>query len=864
MTEKTKNEEIKWPKVTLVLPRSKVHRSSAISMAGAEHLGLGYIAAYLRGIGVKVTLLNFQLSAFFNAWDGLDDPRQSYDVEALAKEVLATSPDVVGFCATSMTLEDALAMALIIKRENPACIIGLGGPHSILCADEIFREFKAVDFIGLNDGERPIALLLEAIGRGQWPTPIPQMLVRGVENGSSADGKESGVSRSIEELPMPARDDLMQMVLRAPVNEARLSTSRGCNYQCSFCIDAIRYNRKWYARSAVQVVDEIERLNRCLGIQHFWMSDDNFLTNSRDSRRRAGDIANGLIERKLDVTYRARFRSDTFVDDPGLLTLLNKSGLISAFVGVEAGSAEQLERFNKNTTVEHHKVMANMLRKNGIALQIGFIMFEPYASFDDVLKSGQFLYEMDEMYVVSNFIQSLDLFPGAGIVDNMLDDGLIEPGFGAFSNYDAYNFREPRIGKLAKCLELCHDTDTITRDKWIYRYRTNLLPRLYRSLIARGAKEDAVEQWKERERFIIAGLNDLNHDFFKKAIMAAQQDTLEATFDSIKEETWKSQSELLARYTALYEDIKKAEAELSPKPVSSTSAGADMAGNDGSEETIGRLPEEVEDALAQALKSLPDRGPQKRELLGGGNLNYMIKITNNEGSFVFRYRRPEHTREIEDYLGRLYAGAVFWEETTFLRMRTIAEEVAFITRLREAKLPTVPLVAHGDRWMLLRFVEGRTLSAHLGSGASVAVVLRLLYQLRVAHEKGIIYGDRWGGNEIVDTGNRLCFLDFDVELPVNSENFEHWKNMEMGVALFGCLLATTQRDAFLGCMEHYGIPQLREWGYRPVAINKVLRGYRSFYLDKNKPVNPLSAPFETYKDMEVSLDKLTDLLEVKC
>lgn len=844
----------RWPRLTLVLPRSKVHRSSAISMSGAEHLGLGYIASYLRSMGVPVKLINFQLSSFFNAWDGLMDERRSYEIEDLAKEILAAPPEVVGICVTSMTLADAASMAKLVKQENPACIIGLGGPHAILCASEIMEQFKEIDFIGLNDGERSLAILLEKVGRGEWPRPIPEIIVRSVENQDTPINKRSQrLSRSIDDLPMPARDDLLKIVVRAPVNEARLSTSRGCNYQCSFCIDALRYNRTWYARSAEQVVDEIERLHRCLGIDHFWVSDDNFLTNSPQSRQRAEDIANGLIERDLDITYRARFRSDTFINDPELLTKLAQSGLTAAFIGLEAGSEAQLERFNKHTTVAQHKRIVTQLRENGVALQIGFIMFEPYATFGDVLASGQFLYEIDEMYVVGNFIQGLDLFPGAGIVEKMRQDGLIDPDFGAVSNYDAYRFKDPRIGQLAGYLERCHDEETITRDKWIYRYRANLLPRLYRKMRAEGIgdKNYMVKKWQEREQAIIKDINDVNYKFFKRVVTAAEQEQPDEVFEAARIQAWACQVQLCDQYSALYEEIKE-----SPAP-----SGHHAVSPHPSESGMAQLPGEARRYLAHALKQVPGGPPAKMELLAGGNLNYMVKITNDTGSFIFRCRRPDYSEEINDYLRRLYGCTGFSEAGGNFRMRTVTEEVSFINRLQAAGLPAIPVIASDNEWMVSPFIEGETLSAALASGVPVVVALRFLYQLRQAHEKGIIYGDRWGANELVDTRGRFHFFDFDIELLTAGVDLEYLKGMEMGTAIFGCLLFTTYRDDLVNCMNYYGVPLLREWGYPLEGIGNALKGYRRFYLDPGKPTNPLSPPHETYAAAALHLGKLIDLFE---
>jgi len=833
-----------FPHVTLVLPRSKVHRSSAISMAGAEHLGLSYITSYLRSQGVSVQLLNFQLAAFFNVWDGLTDERQSYEPEDLAEEIITTKPDIVGFCVTSMTLASALAMSRIIKQKHPNCIVGLGGPHAILCADELFQRFFHIDFIGLNDGERSMKILVDAVERGEWPYPVPEMLVRGVGATHRLNNVSgTSLSRDIDDLPAPARDDLLSMVIRTPVTEARLSTSRGCNYQCAFCIDAMRYERHWYARSAEQIIDEIELLHKCLGINHFWISDDNFLTGAKGSRRRAAAIADGLIERGIDITYRARFRSDTFVKEPELLPKLAQSGLISAFIGLEAGSESQLERFNKNTSVEQHKQIVADLRRNGVALQIGFIMFEPYSTFDDILESAKFLYELDEMYVIGNFIQSLDVFPGAGMTDTMKQDGLLDPDFGAISNYDAYQFKDTRIGKLAKYLELCHDEETITRDKGIYRYRTNLVPRIFRKLKASGKTEN-LTKWMAHEQAIITDLNEVNYIFFKNVAEVAYNNQPEQVFDVEKERAWSAQIKLLEQYTTLYEEIQ---GTLEP-PIW-------FAPSDIDTNTKITLPKEIQQKLDESLGYIKGGNRAKIEVLAGGNLNYTVKILTTDSTFVFRCRRYDNNRQlIEYYLKNLYSCAGILDNSGNFRMRTVTEEVTFIKQLQAMKAPVIPVIAYGKDWMVSPFVKGRLLSDYLSVDGPVVIVLRLLYQLHRIHQHNMICGDRWGANELVDSNGKLYLFDFDVELLPGKEGLEKLKAAEMAIALFGCLLHTTRRNDLLECMRVYGISLLKKWGYQFDTIIQVLEGYRDFYINPNKPINPLSPPYEVYSAMSNHLN----------
>lgn len=836
------------PRFTLVLPRTESMRSSAVSMAGAEHLGLGSIAAYLRSRGVSVTQLNYQLSTFFNAWDGLVDPRQSYSTEALAAEILATRPNVVGFCVTSMTLMASIDICKIIRKERPNTVLGLGGPHAILCAAELMRHFPVIDFIGMKDGERAMALLCDALRRGVFPCAIPEMITRAPKTiDRQIVETYRAMPKGVDDLPVPARDDLIWMLLRAPITESRITTSRGCNYDCTFCIDAMRYDRNWYARSAAQTADEIEMLNRMLGVSHFWMSDDNFVTGAPSSRQRARAIADELLARGLDVTYRVRFRSDTFVKEPELLSRLAESGLVSAFVGLEAGSEEQLERFKKRTTVEQHKIMITQMRELGIALQCGFIMFEPYCSFADLEASAKFLHEIGEMYLESNFTHSLDVFPGTEIAVDMQRDGLLHPGFNATSPYDAYDFRDPNLGKFAKLIEVSHDQDTIARDKWLYRYRTNLLPRAYRKLLRGGVD---VSAWKRREEAVISELNDANMVFFMRGLDEARRGEAGRRFNEFRDTAFVVQEAAEARLAALYQEVSSAVAALSAKPRPAAPAPR----------SIEELSAHGRQKIEQALGALAAHGPLSVTVLGGGTLNDVVLLRGAARSFIFRSRRERDAGHIVAYLARLYGSASMEELGGSFRLRSLEQELEFMNQARAAGLRVPAVVAKGDGWVVLDYIEGRAMADALQDGADPGLVLRMLHELKSAHRSGLVLGDRWGNNEIVDRAGHLHFIDFDVEW-IPYQQSHALNEMDIAVALFGALLHSSRRGDLLDALREYGMPLLYQWGYSRERIATVLRGYRAFYLAADKPTCELSLDAGQYGELAAPLDRLIDIFQ---
>ena len=68
-----------------------------------------------------------------------------------------------------------------------------------------------------------------------------------------------------------------------------------------------------------------------------------------------------------------------------------EAGLRHILIGLESGREEALQRLNKKTTVEQNEKALTILRSYGIEPNVGFIMFEPDSSVEDLRINFEFL-----------------------------------------------------------------------------------------------------------------------------------------------------------------------------------------------------------------------------------------------------------------------------------------------------------------------------------------------------------------------------------------------------------------------------------------------------------------------------------------
>jgi radical SAM superfamily enzyme YgiQ (UPF0313 family) len=282
------------------------------------------------------------------------------ELDAIARELAAAHrPDVVGLTVPFPgNVYGALRIAQAIRAALPACRIALGGGYVNTELRELSdpRVFDHVDFITLDDGERPLLALIDHLRDPSRPLvrtfvrDAGRVVLRHDPTQHDIPLRDAGTP-SYAGLPLDRYLSLFEMLnpmhrLWADGRWNKLTIAHGCYWkQCTFCDVTLDYIARYDPVAADLLVDRIEAIVAETGQTGFHFVDE----AAPPAALRA--LAERLLARGVTITWWGNIRFEkTFT--PALAELLARSGCVAVSGGLEVASDRLLAVIKKGVTVE--------------------------------------------------------------------------------------------------------------------------------------------------------------------------------------------------------------------------------------------------------------------------------------------------------------------------------------------------------------------------------------------------------------------------------------------------------------------------------------------------------------------------------
>jgi radical SAM superfamily enzyme YgiQ (UPF0313 family) len=293
-----------------------------------EPLGLEYIGAALRRRGHEPTVADLRFRPGIGAW------------------LRRARPRLVGIsCLHALEYDRVVETARRVRRAAPDAFILVGGHAAAAFPEPLERD--AVDAICLEDGERVVPALAEALERREPPDRVPGLRIRTGDGWAST--APSPEPDDLTRAPLPARDLVERhragyhCLLFRPV--WLVETARGCPFRCRFCSVWQLHGHAFHERPVGDVVEDLASVGDAV-----FVADDLFWHHPARSR----EIAEALRRRGVRKRWLlVQTRADLVARQPDLLAAWRPLARdFDIFFGFESAHDAGLAQVDKDADAE--------------------------------------------------------------------------------------------------------------------------------------------------------------------------------------------------------------------------------------------------------------------------------------------------------------------------------------------------------------------------------------------------------------------------------------------------------------------------------------------------------------------------------
>jgi anaerobic magnesium-protoporphyrin IX monomethyl ester cyclase len=369
-------------KITLIEPSSADYH--VYSKTPLPRLGLPILGAILKNAGHAVKVYCHDLHR--------GTPGEWFDA------------DLVGISVTTSTSPAGYKIAQRAARKGIPVVIG--GPHSSFLPEEALQY---ADFCLRFEAEQSFPMLVDRLREPDAWSEIPGLSYW--DDGEIRHNPPPGFICDLDSIPAPDLG-LVQGIDKLAVTP--MATSRGCPYNCEFCCVKTLFGRKYRFRSAENVLDELEQLDR----RWLFFYDDNFVASPKHTK----ELLEGMLRRNvLPGKWLAQVRAD-MTRDTELLKLMKRTHCYQVFVGFESINPATLEAYNKKQNIEDIEFSIREFHRHGIKVHGMFVLGSDEDTRDTVRQTAEFArkHKIDTVQFMV-----LTPLPGTAFYDRMDAEGRI-------------------------------------------------------------------------------------------------------------------------------------------------------------------------------------------------------------------------------------------------------------------------------------------------------------------------------------------------------------------------------------------------------------------------------------------------------
>lgn len=356
---------------------SRAQRSPAVIKSGTLYfpIWLAYATGLLEKEGHCVKLI--------------DAPAEGLSLETVLELTRDFKPQLAVLDTSTPSIYSDIQVAERLKKENPDCFITLVGTHVSALPEETLRLNTSIDAVARGEYDFTLKDLASAINSRGNLKCVPGISFR--DNGEIIHNIDRPYIKNLDDLPFVSEvykrhlniENYFYSITKHP--QITIMTSRGCPYQCSFCVyPQTIHGHSYRRRSVPNVIEEFKFIKKEFPhVKEIFIEDDTFTLD----KKYCTEFSEKIISEGINIPWTANSRVDVKEET---LRLLKDANCRLLCIGVESGDQKILDNIRKGIKLEQIKEFVENAKRIGVLVHACFMVGNPGETKETLRKTLDF------------------------------------------------------------------------------------------------------------------------------------------------------------------------------------------------------------------------------------------------------------------------------------------------------------------------------------------------------------------------------------------------------------------------------------------------------------------------------------------
>jgi len=337
-------------KILFIHPKFPVNKRHKLVLP----ISAARIAAYLKKYNTDIELFSFD--AHFN----------NSTNESVLEYVKEINPDIVAMGFWTCQAPHVYELSKEIKKQNEKIIIIHGGIHVTFNYQE---SLETSDIAILGEAEKTFSDTINAIQNNISYDKIPGIAFK---NPKVVKTQSQPLIEDLNTIPMPLYKlfDIKSYIPHEKFRDLHvvggkrmpIIGSRGCPYDCNFCLSPQMWHKRVRFRSPKKIIEELEYVYKEFNLSNFQFYDDNFLIN----REFLTEFCYLVEKLEFKIQWVCLSRAEHIIQNKDLLDSIKKAGCVGIEMGLESGDNKIQDNLSKGQSMDMLKAAIKLQQDHGL------------------------------------------------------------------------------------------------------------------------------------------------------------------------------------------------------------------------------------------------------------------------------------------------------------------------------------------------------------------------------------------------------------------------------------------------------------------------------------------------------------------